>query len=164
MAAPTIRLFVPDTEAWLDRTRAILREYAASLPIDLGFQGFEAELAALPGDYAPPRGVLLLALADGEVAGSGAMRPLAHAGSPGACEMKRLYIRPAFRGLGLGRLLAQALIDAARRAGHAAMLLDTLDGMHGARALYASLGFGEIAPYYANPIAGTHYLKLDLDR
>ena len=143
--------------------RTLFREYAGSLGVDLCFQNFEHELAALPGEYAAPGGVLLLARAGGEPAGCGALRALPDADYPNACEMKRLYVRPAFRGLGLGRILAQALIDHAVRAGYDTMLLDTLDDMEAARGMYASLGFEEIPPYYFNPIAGAHYLKVDLD-
>jgi len=162
MPTPEIRLLTPDTPEMLDAARGILREYAQSLGIDLCFQGFEAELDALPGDYAPPAGTLLLAFVDGELAGCGAMRPMADADYANACEMKRLYVRRAFRRFGLGRMLAQALLDAAVQAGYSAMLLDTLDDMEAARELYASLGFEEIPPYYYNPIAGAHYLKADL--
>jgi ribosomal protein S18 acetylase RimI-like enzyme len=163
MSAPEIRLVKPDTAERLDATRAIFREYAAGLGVDLCFQGFEAELAALPGDYAAPQGALLLALVGGEVAGCGAMRSLPETDYPNACEMKRLYVRPSFRRFGLGRLLAQALLDRAIQAGYSCMLLDTLDDMEAARELYASLGFEEIPPYYFNPIPGAHYLKADLD-
>jgi len=162
MLTPEIRLLTPDTPELLDATRGILREYAESLGIDLCFQGFEAELSTLPGDYAAPAGALLLAIVDGELAGCGAMRPLADADYANACEMKRLYVRRAFRRFGLGRLLAQALLDAAVQAGYSVMLLDTLDDMEAARELYASLGFEEIPPYYYNPIPGAHYLKADL--
>ena len=133
------------------------------MQIDLWFQGFEQELAELPGDYAEPAGALLLALIDGEVAGCGAMRPLTDVDYPNACEMKRLYVRRAFRRFGLGRLIAQALIDRARAAGYSSMLLDTLDEMESARELYASLGFTEVPPYYYNPIPGAHYLRVDLE-
>jgi GNAT superfamily N-acetyltransferase len=156
-------LVVPRDAATFAATRAILREYAASLNIDLCFQGFEAELAALPGDYAEPAGIMLLALVDGEVAGCGAVRPLADVDYPNACEMKRLFVRRAFRRFGLGRLIAQALIDHARAAGYSTMLLDTLDEMESARELYASLGFSGVPPYYYNPIPGAHYLRADLD-
>jgi GNAT superfamily N-acetyltransferase len=162
MPAPEIRLQYPDTPALLDATRAIFREYAAALGIDLCFQNFEAELATLPGDYAPPAGTLVLAFVGDELAGCGAFRPLADVDYANACEMKRLYVRPAFRRFGLGRLLAQALIDAATQAGHSAMLLDTLDDMESARGLYETLGFEEVPPYYYNPIPGAHYLKVDL--
>jgi ribosomal protein S18 acetylase RimI-like enzyme len=146
----------------MDATREIFRDYAASLTVDLCFQNFEVELAQLPGDYAEPSGLLLLAMVEGQVAGCGAFRPLPDADAANACEMKRLYIRPGFRRLGLGRLLAQALMDGASQAGYSCMLLDTLDDMEAARELYASLGFHEVPPYYFNPIAGAHYLKVDL--
>ena len=126
--------------------REIFREYAASLPIDLCFQGFEEELLQLPGDYAPPHGALLLARVDGLVAGCGAMRPFVDADQGNACEMKRLFVRSAFRGFGIGRLLAQALIDRASVAGHSAMLLDTLDDMESARGLYACLLYTSPSP------------------
>jgi putative acetyltransferase len=160
---PDIALVFPQTPAQLDAAREILREYARGLGIDLCFQNFEAELALLPGEYAPPAGQFLLALVDGQVAGCGALRALPDTDHANACEMKRLYVRPAFRRFGLGRVLAQALIDEAIRAGYSSMLLDTLDDMEAARGLYASLGFEEVAPYYYNPIPGAHYLKVELD-
>lgn len=159
---PAIELIVPDTPALLDATREIFREYAASLAVDLCFQGFEDELAALPGDYTAPQGLLLLAYVDGALAGCGAFRPLPDSDHANACEMKRLYVRRAFRRFGLGRVLAQALMDHATQAGHSAMLLDTLDEMEAARGLYESLGFVEVPPYYFNPIPGAHYLKAEL--
>lgn len=146
----------------METVREIFREYAATLGMDLAFQDFEAELAGLPGDYAAPRGHLLLAQVDGASAGCCALRPLDAADYPNASEMKRLYVRKAFRGFGLGRELAEAMLDQARRAGYACVLLDTLDGMESARALYTDLGFEEIPPYYHNPIAGSHYLKADI--
>ena len=161
-SAPPIELRRAKTAADLVQAAKIFREYAASLDIDLCFQNFDAELASLPGEYAAPSGRLLLAFVGGEVGACAALRGLANAGFANACEMKRLYVRPAFRRYGLGRALAGALLDEARRAGYAAMLLDTLDPMEAARQLYASLGFEEIAPYYFNPIAGVHYLKADL--
>jgi len=160
---PDITLACPETPEHLAATREIFREYARSLDIDLCFQNFEAELADLPGDYAPPAGQLLLAWVDGELAGCGALRALPDCDYANACEMKRLYVRPAFRRFGLGRVLAQALFDDARRAGYSVMLLDTLDDMEAARGLYTTLGFEEIPPYYYNPIPGAHYLKADLD-
>ncbi len=147
----------------MDVVRDIFREYAESLGVDLAFQNFDAELAALPGDYAPPRGHLLLAEVGGSIAGCCALRPLDTADYPNASEMKRLYVRKAFRGFGLGRQLAEATLDAARQAGYACVLLDTLDGMESARALYADLGFEEIPPYYHSPLEGSHYLKADID-
>lgn len=163
MDTPEIQLLPPDSPQALDATRAIFREYAATLEVDLCFQGFEAELASLPGDYAAPAGALLLAYVDGEVAGCGGYRPLPECDYPNACEMKRLFVRRAFRRFGLGRTLAEALIDSARRAGYSCMLLDTLDDMEAARGLYGALGFAEIPPYYFNPIPGAHYLKVELD-
>jgi putative acetyltransferase len=163
MGSPEVTLQSPATAAQLDDVRTIFREYAASLDIDLCFQNFEAELAALPGDYAAPSGHLVLAYVDGALAGCGALRGLPEVDYANACEMKRLFVRPAFRKFGLGRTLAQALIDEAQRVGYSAMLLDTLDDMEAARELYASLGFEEIPPYYFNPIPGAHYLKVDLD-
>lgn len=160
--APDIRLVVPDTAEAIDATRGIFREYADGLGVDLCFQNFEAELAALPGEYAAPAGQLLLALVDGEVAGCGGFRALQDVDHANACEMKRLYVRPAFRRFGLGRRLAEALMDEARRVGYSVMLLDTLDDMEAARELYAALGFVETAPYYFNPIPGAHYLLADL--
>ncbi len=159
---PVIELRRAETAAELAQAAAIFREYAASLAIDLCFQNFEAEVTSLPGEYAAPGGHLLLAFVDGQAAGCGALRPLAEVDYANACEMKRLFVRPGFRRFGLGRMMAQALLDEARRAGYSAMLLDTLDEMEAARELYATLGFEEIPPYYFNPIAGAHYLKADL--
>ena len=160
---PQIELLVADTPAQMEAVRALFREYADSLDVDLCFQNFEAELAGLPGEYASPAGALLLALLDGAAAGCVAMRPLPESDHTNACEMKRLYVRRAFRRFGLGRLLTQQLMDLAVQAGHSCMLLDTLDDMEAARGLYTSLGFVEIPPYYFNPIAGAHYLRVELD-
>lgn len=146
----------------MQQVRGIFVEYADSLGVDLCFQSFEQELAILPGDYAPPRGELLLAWCGDVLAGCVALRPFDDADYPNAAEMKRLYVRPAFRGLGLGRELAERILDAARGHGYSTVLLDTLDDMEAARALYEELGFEEIPPYYHNPIAGAHYLKVDL--
>lgn len=142
--------------------RDIFRDYASTLGVDLCFQNFESELAGLPGDYAAPRGTLLTAVVDGQLAGCCAVRPLDAVDYPNACEMKRLYTRPAFRGHGLGRSLVEAALDFARTAGYNCVLLDTLSDMETARALYEDLGFEEIPPYYHNPIAGAHYLKVQL--
>ena len=155
-------LRTPSLPHELDAVRTIFREYADSLGIDLHFQNFDAELAQLPGEYAAPRGHLLLAEVDGAIAGCCALRPLDSADYPNAAEMKRLYVRKAFRGFGLGRELAEAVLDAARQGGYACVLLDTLDEMESARALYTDLGFEEIPPYDHNPVAGAHYLKADI--
>jgi ribosomal protein S18 acetylase RimI-like enzyme len=147
-----------ETPAEIEEIRALFREYAQSLGVDLAFQGFEDELASLPGAYAPPAGLLLLARAGATVVGGVGLRPLA----PGICEMKRLYVRPAHRALKAGRALAEAVIAEARMIGYRAMRLDTLPGMAAAQALYAALGFEDIPPYYENPIPGTRYCELDL--
>ncbi|MBB6563576.1 ribosomal protein S18 acetylase RimI-like enzyme [Acidovorax soli] len=162
MDKPAVTLMNPSSAAEMEAVRDIFREYAGTLDVDLAFQDFESELAQLPGDYAAPRGHLLLAVVEGAIAGCCALRPLDAADYPNASEMKRLYVRKAFRGFGLGRELAEAMLDQARRAGYACVLLDTLDGMESARALYADLGFEQIPPYYHNPIAGSHYLKVDI--
>ena len=162
MVGPDIQLITPESAEDWHETRLILRDYANSLNFDLDFQGFEEELAALPGAYAQPGGLMLLALVDGAVAGCGAFRPLPDADYPNACEMKRLFVRPAFRRFGLGRILAQALMDRATEAGYSSMLLDTLDDMEAARGLYESLGFVDVPPFYFNPIPGAHYLKAEL--
>lgn len=163
MLPPDIHLVTPNNAEQLEDARRIVREYGDSLGMDLCFQNFDEELRTLPGAYAPPGGQLLLAYVDTELAGCGALRGLADVDHANACEMKRLYVRPAFRRFGIGRLLAQALLDEARRAGYSCLLLDTLDEMEAARELYASLGFEEVPPYYFNPIAGAHYLKANLD-
>lgn len=162
MQTPSIQLVTPTTEAQIEATRTIFTQYAAQLGVDLCFQNFDAELAELPGEYANPQGALFLALVNGEVAGCCALRPLGSVDYPNAAEMKRLYVRDAYRGLGLGRQLTEAALDAARMAGYHCVLLDTLDDMESARALYQDLGFIGIPPYYHNPIAGAHYLKVDL--
>jgi putative acetyltransferase len=158
----SVDLAEPQSATELAAAAAIFREYGDSLGVDLSFQGFDQELATLPGLYASPRGTLLLAWVEGELAGCCALRPLDEVDIANAAEMKRLYVRPAFRRFGLGRLLAEAVLDAARQMGYSSVLLDTLDDMEAARALYEELGFVEIPPYYQSPIAGSHYLRVDL--
>ncbi len=133
----------------------LFREYAQGLGVDLCFQNFEHELRSLPGAYAPPRGVLLLAEVAGLPAGCVAVRPL----DAWICELKRLYLRSAYRGTGLGRALTEAALDAARQMGYALIRLDTLPDMQTAQRLYESLGFYEIPPYYDNPIPGKRCLE-----
>jgi ribosomal protein S18 acetylase RimI-like enzyme len=155
-------VLTPTSAQDIEGARQLFTEYAATLSVDLCFQNFDEELRNLPGDYSAPRGALFVAQVDGLLAGCCAMRPLDTVDYPNACEMKRLYVRQTYRGLGLGRMLAEAILDAARLGGYDCVLLDTLDDMESARALYQELGFEEIPPYYYNPIAGAHYLKAEL--
>ena len=148
----------PARPAEVDGARTLFREYEQGLGVDLCFQGFEQELAALPGDYAPPRGRLLLARDGERLAGCVALRPL----DAEACEMKRLFARPEFRGRGVGRALVARVIDEARAIGYHRMRLDTLPRMDTAIALYRATGFRDIAPYRANPIEGALFLELAL--
>jgi putative acetyltransferase len=158
MAALGVMRILQIRDQDIDLARELFREYATSLGLDLEFQGFSEELATLPGAYAPPRGRLLLAWEEGEAAGCVALRPI----EPGICEMKRLYVRPAYRGAGLGRRLAERIVREAREAGYGRMRLDTLPAMAGAQALYQALGFRSIPPYRANPIDGAVFLELTL--
>jgi ribosomal protein S18 acetylase RimI-like enzyme len=143
--------FVPEV-------RRLFLEYADSLNVPLDFQNFDEELKSLPGDYVPPSGCLLLALSDRQFAGCVAMRRLAK----DICEMKRLFVRPQWRGTKLGKMLAETIIQRARDAGYQFMRLDTLPSMERARKLYSSLGFYEIEPYRFNPIAGTSFMEVKL--
>ena len=138
--------------------RMLFTEYASALGFDLSFQDFNHELTNLPGDYSPPEGRLLLAKYNRQVAGCIALRKL----DEGIGEMKRLYIRPQYRGLGLGRRLAEAIIDLARAIGYQKMRLDTVPAMTEAINLYRSLGFRQIEPYRFNPLAGALFFELDL--
>ena len=140
------------------QAQELFLEYQRELGIDLCFQGFQKELDGLPGEYAPPGGRLFLALVDGELAGCVAL----HRFRGGTCEMKRLYLRAANRGSGLGRRLAEAVIEAAREIGYARMVLDTLPSMMTAQALYRSLGFREIPPHRENPVPGALFMELAL--
>ena len=160
---PEVRIVAADTPEQLVQVRQLFVDYARSLTVDLCFQNFDAELASLPGEYAAPGGTLLLALVDGLPAGCVGLRPLPEADHTNACEMKRLFVRHAFRRFGLGRQLASRLLDLATEAGYSSLLLDTLDDMEAARGLYGTLGFVEVPPYYFNPVPGAHYLKVDLD-
>ncbi len=146
------------TSDQVGQVRALFEEYAASLGVDLCFQNFEQELTALPGEYAPPDGRLLVALANNEPAGCVALRRF----DDDACEMKRLYVRPAYRGTGLGRRLAASVIDAARAIGYTKMYLDTLSSMDEAISLYRSLGFVPTRPYRHNPVPGALFFELTL--
>lgn len=153
-----MQLLAGHTREFLPAVRELFREYAAATQIDFCFQKFEEELAELPGKYAPPTGRLLLAGEGGILAGCVGLRALDAA----ICEMKRLYVRPAFRRRQIGRQLAEAIIAAGREAGYQRMRLDTLASMKPAVALYESLGFKTIAPYYHNPIAEAVYFELEL--
>jgi ribosomal protein S18 acetylase RimI-like enzyme len=145
----------PDDRAVVE---ALFREYVVSLTENISFQNVDDELAGLPGKYARPAGVVLVARAGDEAAGAVAYRMV----EPAVCEMKRLYVRPAFRGTGLGRELANELIADARERGYRTMLLDTLASMAAARDLYRDLGFMPVAPYYDNPLPGVMYMALEL--
>jgi len=155
-----VKIFQAESADHMARARELFLEYGNSLGFSLCFQSFEQELAQLPGKYAPPAGRLLLAEFDEHTAGCVALRPL----EPGVCEMKRLYVRPDFRGHGIGRALAEVVIAQARHIGYTRMRLDTIEPMMGpAVAMYRALGFYEIPPYTANPVEGATFMELDLE-
>jgi ribosomal protein S18 acetylase RimI-like enzyme len=154
------RIVRVDQETQVQIFRELLTEYASSLGFDLTFQKFQKELNGLPGDYAPPSGCILLALENSDVAGCVALRRI----SEGVCEMKRLYVRPKFRGKGIGKLLASTIIMEAIKRGYVRMRLDTVPSMVEAIGLYESLGFYDIAPYRHNPIPGARFMELTLTR
>ena len=154
-----MQLVQVQSEKDVTQARELFEEYAAWLEIDLCFQNFDRELAGLPGEYTPPSGRLLLAFVDGHLAGCVALRKI----DEGVCEMKRLFVRPDFRGKGLGRKLTEAIIEEARRIGYQRVRLDTLPPkMQTAVGVYRSLGFKEIGPYYKNPVAGAMFMELAL--
>jgi ribosomal protein S18 acetylase RimI-like enzyme len=154
-----VEIIPATSEEDFEVTRKLFLEYADSLGFDLEFQDFSHELAVLEDEYAPPQGCILLAKDSADITGCVALRPFEAA----ICEMKRLYVIPAYQGQGIGRLLAQEVIAQARRAGYKQMRLDTIASMQAARALYESLGFYRIEPYRYNPIAGTTYMELNLE-
>ncbi len=153
-----IEIHTAETPEDLEFVRALFREYQQGLGVDLCFQDFEAELSGLPGKYAAPTGALLVAKDGSAPCGCAAVRPM----EGPTCEMKRLFVRPAWRGRGLGRRLAEAILVEARSLGYSAMRLDTLDRLTSAMRLYESLGFRRIPAYYDNPLAGVVYWELDL--
>jgi putative acetyltransferase len=154
-----MRIESAESPEFIATARELFLEYSESLDVDLCFQGFAKELATLPGDYARPAGRLFLAFEEQQPAGCGALRRI----DDGVCEMKRLYVRPAFRGKGAGIELIDALIRSARKIGYQHMRLDTLPSMTSAIAIYRSLGFKAIAPYRVNPVPGAEFLELDLN-
>ncbi len=153
-----VELIEAQSESHLREVRVLFVEYNEAVDEDLCFQNFDGEPASLPGDYVPPDGRLFLAVVDGKTAGCIALRRI----EPGICEMKRLFVRPGFRGLAIGKRLASAIIDAAREIGYTHMRLDTLPSMTAAIRLYESLGFKEIGPYRNNPIEGARFMELDI--
>jgi putative acetyltransferase len=153
------QIFQATTDEHIQAARTLFEEYAESLGFSLCFQNFDHELKSLPGNYAPPDGRLLLALENDQLAGCIALRKL----GDGVCEMKRLFVRPACRATGLGRFLAESIIDEARKLGYTHMRLDTIPGkMDKAIALYQSIGFVEIEPYCQNPVEGAKFMELKL--
>jgi carbonic anhydrase len=154
----TFQVITATRSSEVEQVRALVLEYAEALGLDLGFQDFEREMREFPGEYTPPEGCLLLATNGEESAGCAGLRPL----EPGICEMKRLYVRPRYRGMGMGEQLARSVITEARSLGYSAMRLDTLPAMQAAIGMYRELGFQPIAPYYWNPVEGALFFELKL--
>jgi putative acetyltransferase len=162
-SSPLVRLSRAESNGDFDALRLLFVEYQKAIDVDLCFQNFQEELADLPGMYSSGEGgVALVASVDSVAAGCCAVRQLTDGGYDEACEMKRLFVRPAFRGFGLGAMLVERAMTEARILGYRRVLLDTLDDMVTARALYQAAGFVEVAPYYHNPLPGTHYLAAEL--
>ena len=153
-----LRFVQAKTEKHLEAIGELFTEYVHSLGFELDFQDYENEFAELPGEYAPPDGRLILAIVDGDAVGCIGLRKI----DDTICEMKRMYVRPDFRGKGIGRSLAEIVIEEARKIGYKAMRLDTIDTMNEATFLYRSLGFKEIAPYRHNPMDGAMFMELNL--
>ena len=169
ISRPRISIVPADNPVRIEAVRQLFKEYAASLSFDLCFQSFEDELASLPGEYGPLSGMLLLGLVDDQVAGCVAFHRLegemagGRGGAPDVCEMKRLYVRPQFRGSGLGRELIDSILNCAAAVGYRSIRLDTVPSeMTKAVEIYKKIGFVEIAPYRPNPIPGAKYMELDL--
>jgi len=158
MTQNVIDVIIASMPAQLEECRILFQEYADWLGIDLSYQGWAQELAALPGNYAPPLGKLLLAMANEQTAGCVAMRPM----NETVCEMKRLFVRPAFRGMGIGQQLAQGILDDARQQGYTSMRLDTLPHLQAAIRLYEQLGFVRCSAYYDSPIENTIFMEMIL--
>lgn len=158
----SFQIIEADSTFWLEATRELFIQYQKSLSIDLSFENFQDEIDHLPADYCSPNGYLVLAVKGKQAIGCCALRPIHDVDHSNACEMKRLYVVPEARGLGVGRLLAQEVLERAKLLGYSCVLLDTLDEMEAARALYEELGFEEISPFRHTPLAGAHYLKVEL--
>lgn len=158
MSPSHVRLGRPQNDSETAAVKTLFLEYARSLNFSLCFQGFDQEMETFPAKYAPPEGALLLATVDGAPAGAVGLWRL----EPGICEMKRLYVRPNFRGLELGRRLAEAIVEEGRALGYRAMRLDTLESMTAARSLYEKMGFRRVEPYYHNPLEGVVYMETAL--
>ena len=153
-----VKILTPDSDELVSKTKALFEEYASSLGFDLSFQNFEEEMATFPQQYSPPKGGLCIAQCRNEIVGCVGIRDL----STDKCEMKRMYVKPKHRGKGLGRALANSIINKARNLGYTKMRLDTIPSMKAACSLYESLGFKEIESYSFNPIEGAKFMELEL--